>query len=262
MERIVLKISKIIQENDTVRTFRFNYNLKARPGQFVMISDLKNGEKPFSIADSTSEYFDITIKKVGKFTNALFQKSIGDRLMIRGAFGSSFFISSGKVLIVAGGYAAPPVYLLAKKLIQAKANITLINGAKTKSDLVFGERFKNLDINYIETCDTEKADYQGTSVDIAKMFLKNNRYDFIYSSGPDLMMKALKDAISGYEYEFLFERYMKCAIGICGQCTLDPIGIRVCVEGPVLGKRFVEKLTEFGNYKRDAAGKRIYYAKR
>ena len=261
MDRIVLKIDKIIKENDTVKTFRFKHNLRARAGQFIMLSDLENGEKPFSIADCTEEYFDITVKKIGKFTSALFQKSVGDRLMIRGAYGSSFFISSGKVLIVAGGYATPPTYFLVKKLLSANADITLINGAKYKKDLLYTEKFKNMPIQYIETCDNEKADYKGTSVDIAKQFLQKNRYDFIYSAGPDLMMKSLQKYISNYEYEFLFERYMKCAIGICGQCTLDPIGIRVCVEGPVLGKRFVEKLTEFGNYKRDASGQRIYYGR-
>ncbi len=261
MERIVLAIDKIINESETVKTFRFKHNLKARPGQFVMVSDLRNGEKPFSIAYSDDRYFEITVKKVGFFTRTLFEKKVGDRLMIRGAFGSSFFISSGKVLLVAGGYAAPPLYFLAKKLLEAEADVTLINGAKSKSELVFGERFKNINIKYYETSDTEKIDFIGTSVYVAKKFLEKNHYDFIYSAGPEMMMKNLMAVVGRYEYEFLLERYMKCAIGICGQCTLDPIGVRVCVEGPVFGKRILQKLTEFGKYKRDAAGKRIYYAK-
>lgn len=260
-KRYVLKISKITQETDLIRTFRFDFKLKARPGQFIMLSDLENGEKPFSIADCGEDYFEITVKKIGKFTTALFGKSVGDRLSVRGAYGSSFFISSGRVLIVAGGYAAPPVYFLAKRLVEAGANVTLVNGARTKNDLVFSERFKDLPINYFETLDEEKLDFKGTSVDAAKTLLKENNYDFIYASGPDLMMKNLQSHLDKHEYEFLFERYMKCAIGICGQCTLDPIGIRVCVEGPVLGKRFVSQLTEFGNYRRDASGQRIYYAK-
>ena len=260
-KRYIVKISKIIKETDLIRTFRFDFNLNARPGQFIMLSDLENGEKPFSIADSGDGYFEITVKKIGKFTTALFNKSVGDRLSVRGAYGSSFFISSGKVLIVAGGYAAPPVYILAKKLLDAGANVTLINGARTKNDLVFSERFKKLSINYVETLDEEELDFKGTSVDVAKRFLKENIYDFVYASGPDMMMKALQSYLDRNEYEFLFERYMKCAIGICGQCTLDPVGIRVCVEGPVLGKRFVAQLAEFGNYKRDASGQRIYYAK-
>jgi dihydroorotate dehydrogenase electron transfer subunit len=261
-KRIVLKIADIIQETELIKTFRFKYKLKARPGQFVMISDLENGEKPFSIADSNDDYFDITIKKVGKFTSALFQKEIGDRLMIRGAFGSSFFVSSGKVLIVAGGYAVPPMYLLTKKLLNANAKITLINGARTKSDLIYSNRFSSLPIRYIQVTESGETKQKGTAVDIAKKLLESETFDFIYSAGPDLMMKNLFGFIRNKEFEFLFERYMKCGIGVCGQCTLDPLGIRVCVEGPVLGRRFVEKLTEFGKYKRDASGQRIYYEKR
>ena len=72
-----------------------------------------------------------------------------------------------------------------------------------------------------------------------------------------MMMKALQNIIGDINYEFLFERYMKCAIGICGNCTMDPLGLRLCVEGPVLPKNKVEQLTEFGKYHRDASGKRI-----
>ena len=105
---------------------------------------------------------------------------------------------------------------------------------------------------------------KGTSVDIAKKMLNNQRenermFDFVYASGPEMMMKELQPLLNNVEYEFLFERYMKCAIGICGNCTMDPLGIRLCVEGPVLPKKLVEQLTEFGKYHRDASGKRIKY---
>ena len=52
---------------------------------------------------------------------------------------------------------------------------------------------------------------------------------------------------------------MKCAIGICGNCTMDPTGLRLCVEGPVLPKSKVEQLIEFGKYHRDASGKRMKF---
>jgi dihydroorotate dehydrogenase electron transfer subunit len=62
-------------------------------------------------------------------------------------------------------------------------------------------------------------------------------------------------------YQFSFERYMKCGVGICGSCACDPTGIRVCVEGPVLHRAQIEKLTDFGVYKRDATGARVYFRK-
>jgi dihydroorotate dehydrogenase electron transfer subunit len=48
-------------------------------------------------------------------------------------------------------------------------------------------------------------------------------------------------------------RYFKCAAGICGSCCLDPEGVRVCVEGPVLmADRLLE--SEFGRYRRGPTG--------
>jgi dihydroorotate dehydrogenase electron transfer subunit len=46
-------------------------------------------------------------------------------------------------------------------------------------------------------------------------------------------------------------------VGICGSCTCDPTGIRLCVEGPVLPRVIVEQLTDFGVYKRDPSGKKV-----
>jgi len=48
---------------------------------------------------------------------------------------------------------------------------------------------------------------------------------------------------------------MKCGVGLCGFCAIDPGGIRVCKEGPVIrGDRLIG--TEFGSYTRDASGRR------
>ena len=54
--------------------------------------------------------------------------------------------------------------------------------------------------------------------------------------------------------EVSIERYMKCGIGICGTCCVDPIGIRMCVEGPVVDDKIAKKVFEFGKYHRDKYG--------
>jgi dihydroorotate dehydrogenase electron transfer subunit len=54
--------------------------------------------------------------------------------------------------------------------------------------------------------------------------------------------------------QFSLERYMKCGMGLCGQCCVDDMGWRVCVEGPVFWNDEVKLISEFGKYKRDAAG--------
>ncbi len=172
---------------------------------------------------------------------------------------TSFFVSNKKVLLVGGGYAVPTFNFLAKVLLETGADITLINGARTREEHVFAERFKELAIITINTTDDGTLGDKGTAVEIAQKIIAQGNFDSVYASGPEMMMKALQNVIGDLEYEFLFERYMKCAVGICGSCTMDPSGIRLCVEGPVLSKKKVEKLTEFGKYHRDASGKRIKF---
>ncbi|MDO9578516.1 MAG: dihydroorotate dehydrogenase electron transfer subunit [Candidatus Cloacimonadales bacterium] len=258
-KRATIKISNIIKEAKDIKTFVFKHNLGAKPGQFIMLTDFEGGEKPFSLADCDTNTFTVTVKRIGEFTSRLFQKEIGDFLSVRGPFGSSFFISKGSVLLVGGGYGTPPLYFLAKELLKNGASVTVVNGAKSKDDLVFCDRFRELGVHYSNITQLGCLGREGTSVDLAQSALAKTKFDYVYAAGPEMMLKALQPILKEHEYEFLFERYMKCAIGICGNCTIDPLGIRLCVEGPVLPKKLVEQLTEFGKYHRDATGKRIEY---
>jgi len=258
-KRFTLPIVRITKETEDINTYTFKYKLDADPGQFIMLTDFEGGEKPFSISDCTAEEFSITVKRVGAFTNRLFKKRVGDLLSIRGAYGSSFFISKKRVLLVGGGYAVPTFYFLIKRLQAAGAEITLINGARTQSDHVFAQRFAEQGVKIYNCTDDGSFGLEGTSVDIAEAALLRDDYDQVYASGPEMMMKALMPSISEYDYEFLFERYMKCAIGICGNCTMDPLGIRLCVEGPVLPREKVVQLTEFGKYHRKPSGSRVEF---
>lgn len=258
-KRSTIKISQIIEEANDIKSFVFEHDLGAKPGQFIMLTDFEGGEKPFSIADCTDKNFMLTIKQIGEFTTRLFQKKVGDYVSVRGPFGSSFFIFKGNVLLVGGGYGTPPLYFLAKELLKNGAELTVVNGARSKEDLVFCDKFREIGVEYQNISQLGSLGRAGTSVDLAKEAIENQKFDFVYAAGPEMMMKALQPYLQNLEYEFLFERYMKCAIGICGNCTIDPIGIRLCVEGPVLPKKLVEQLTEFGKYHRDATGKRIEF---
>ncbi len=257
IKRLTLKIARIETETKNVKTFHFSHKLEAEPGQFIMVTDYENGEKPFSLSICELDHFAITVKRIGDFTNQLFQKKCGDYLSIRGPYGSSFFVSKKKVLLVGGGCAVPTLYFLSKRLLSNNADVTLINGAKTKDELIFVDKFHSLFIQEYFVTDDGSFGEKATSVQKAEEILKTDNFSFVYASGPELMLFALKDKLKKINYEFLLERYMKCAIGVCGSCTIDPLGIRMCVEGPVLNREKIEKLTEFGHYHRDASGKRI-----
>lgn len=257
-------ISAIIQETPTIRSFVFRHSVHALPGQFIMLTDYENGEKPFSFSAIESDSFTITIRNVGKFTGKLFQKSIGDTLWIRGPYGTPFrpAASGSAILIVGGGCGTAPLRCLLQQLIISGAgHITFINAAKTADELLFQRELQELPVSLITVTDDGSSGIKGTAVSVIPDFLQGNTCDLVYAAGPELMMKSVFDIVRYHSVSsfYLVERYMKCGIGICGQCTLDPAGLRVCIEGPVLSDKILETLEEFGNYTRDAYGGRKYF---
>jgi dihydroorotate dehydrogenase electron transfer subunit len=84
-------------------------------------------------------------------------------------------------------------------------------------------------------------------------------YDTICVCGPEMMMKGilnrLSDAGIADRGQFSLHRYMKCGVGVCGSCAIDPDGLCVCRDGPVFtGDLIID--SEFGTYARDASGQR------
>jgi dihydroorotate dehydrogenase electron transfer subunit len=222
-----------------------------------MITDYEGGEKPISVSDFGPDGLALTVKEAGPFTARLCGKKPGDLISLRGPFGSSFRIALGKALLVGGGCGIAPLHFLARELLAAGAEVTVINGAKTAGELLLGERFRGLPVDYREA--VEDAPEGHTAVDAARRLIAEKSFDFVYASGPEMMLVNLKPLLTGLPYQFSMERYMKCGVGICGGCACDPTGIRICVEGPVLDGEAVEGLSDFGVYKRDATGKRVYF---
>ena len=74
-------------ENKTIVTLKLDkgFNqLNATPGQFLMIWIPGINEKPFSLSKISDEYCEVTIAKVGNFTENLINKGINDGVGIRG----------------------------------------------------------------------------------------------------------------------------------------------------------------------------------
>ena len=296
--RITLPIGRITEENENVKTFTFDVDMEAKPGQFIMLTDFGGGEKPFSISDhgrmGGKGFLSVTIKRIGDFTKRLFQMKAGDMLSIRGAYGTGFFVPGAETassveinigdfrpVLCGGGFGLPPLYLLAKHLLEAGVpveNLSAVSAGRSEADLLFEERFADLGIAYtgaaetLDDADSAAASVQGcgricgTAADALQALFSEGsqkRPNFIYASGPDLMMKSLVPFIpADAEYQFLFERYMKCAIGICGSCAVDPSGLRICKEGPALMRSQVEQLEDFGVYRRTASGSLDYFTNR
>ena len=262
--RITEPIHRVKQEGSSAKTLYVELDEHRQealplPGQFFMLTDYQGGEKPISVSEAERTpdgtlQLGFTIKVAGPFTRRFQAKGVGDLLSLRGPYGNPFSIRKGRVLLVGGGCGTAPLHFLARTLLGEGAEVTMVNGARTAGELLFSDRFAPLLLRSIEVLeDRDKK----TTVDAVRELLKQDVFDFVYAAGPEMMLYNLRPLLDKVDYEFLMERYMKCGVGICGSCTCDPLGIRLCVEGPVLPKAIVEQLTDFGRYKRDPSGKKV-----
>jgi dihydroorotate dehydrogenase electron transfer subunit len=109
----------------------------------------------------------------------------------------------------------------------------------------------------ISTDDGSKG-FHGFAADLAIKQLQKEGVDMVYTCGPEMMMKTLLDNCSDLGFQASLERYMKCAIGLCGQCCIGK-GLRVCKEGPVFDGKTLKKVEDFGVFRRDSSGKKIHF---
>ena len=106
------EIKEVIQHTDIEYTFRMAYEGDVKPGQFFEVSIPKYGEAPISVSGIGEDFVDLTIRKVGKVTNEIFNHYQGQHLFLRGPYGNGFDVKNyeGKELIVvAGGTGLSPV---------------------------------------------------------------------------------------------------------------------------------------------------------
>jgi dihydroorotate dehydrogenase electron transfer subunit len=133
---------------------------------------------------------------------------------------------------------------------------TVIIGVKTKNELFFEDRLRRCGATVLVSTDDGSKGYKGFASDLAKEILTKESVDAVYTCGPELMMKTLLSACRTIPFQASLERYMKCSMGICGQCCVGK-GLRVCVDGPIFDGKTLQKIEDFGVYRRDAAGRKI-----
>ena len=251
----ITKIIETVEENHDVKTIRFNHPENPKPGQFYMIWIPGVDEIPMSVS-YTQNPRGITFKKVGKATKKLFNFKKGEKIGIRGPYGTGFKIKGKKILFVAGGTGiatiTPTVELATAKGVKS----TVILGVKTKKELFFEKRLKKLDVELYVTTDDGSKGYKGLATDLAEDILSKKKFNQVLTCGPEIMMKKLLELCKKTDFQASLERYMKCGFGLCGQCCIGN-GLRVCREGPVFDGETLSKISDFGLYKKDATGKKV-----
>ncbi|MBD3164654.1 dihydroorotate dehydrogenase electron transfer subunit [Candidatus Woesearchaeota archaeon] len=252
------KIKEIKRENPKTVSIILGGKIKNyHPGQFIMLWIPGIDEKPFVITYLNKDSFGVTIEEKGKFTKAAASLKKGDKVGIRGPYGSGFDIKDNSIIVVGGLGMAP-----AMNLIKGIKNSLIIQGAKTKEMLLFHEdpsliaavRKNN---NRLHKC-TDDGSFGKqcfTTQYLEKLISKEARV--VYTCGPEIMIQGIFNICEKHnvECQASLERFMKCGIGICGSCAINDR--LVCKDGPVFRSEQIRKLTEFGKFARMKSGRKV-----
>lgn len=257
--RSVVRVEK---ETEDVRTLFFEDELcsTAHPGQYVMIWIPGLDEVPMSLSTiSKEEESSFTVRNVGNSTHALCNLEEGDKIGVRGPFGRGYNIVGTSPLIVAGGTGSVSLTPLAEEMVNMGIEPTYVLGARSSSQLVFRSRLsKLLGEGLMPATDDGSHGFEGLASELAITLLRKQSFDHVYTCGPELMMATTFNAADEMEIpvQACLERYVKCAVGLCGSCAIGPF--RICKDGPVLNSEQLKVvLGEFGKWMMSPSGIKI-----
>lgn len=207
------------------------------PGQFVNIAlDGFFLRRPISVCDVSGEGLTIIYKVVGRGTEAMSQMSAGERLDLLVGLGNGYDLSQcgERPILIGGGVGAPPMYLLAKRLIESGKQPKVILGFNRADEIFLEKELKALGAQVIVTTADGSAGIKGFVTDALP---RAGYYDCTFSCGPLPMLKSVYDNTT-VDGQFSFEERMGCGFGACMGCTCKTKygNKRICVDGPVLSK--------------------------
>ena len=223
-----------------------------QPGQFVEVSIFGVGEAPISVSSPPGgNTFQLVVRNVGDLTNKLHSLSEGDKIGIRGPFGTGFDTAAMKgknLLFIGGGLGIVPMRSLIKYVVnnrQHYGKVMILYGCRDPTELLFKDeiaQWENMeDVEMHKTVDTcaEGETWNGqvgviTTIMPLVTFDPLNTYAIVV--GPPIMYRFVnRDLLNmGMPPENIIvslERRMKCGVGKCGHCQIN--GVYVCKEGPV-----------------------------
>lgn len=243
------QILDVIKHTDIEFTFRMSYEKNGvKPGQFFEVSIPKYGEAPISVSGIGDGFIDLTIRRVGKVTNEIFENYKGDTLLLRGPYGNGFDVNLYKdkeIVVIAGGTGLSPVRGVVEYFHHHKdecKSMTLICGFKSPDDILFKADIESWreSMNVILTVDQapENSNY---NVGLVTKYIPELKFEDIKKAcavvvGPPAMMKfsTMELEKAGFLDKNIWisqERKMCCGIGKCGHCRINDV--YVCLDGPV-----------------------------
>lgn len=222
------------------------------PGQFAEVSVFGVGEAPISISSSPTQdgSFQMVVRKAGNVTRAMHSLKPGDKVGIRGPFGTHFPVDGemkGKdIVFICGGLGLVPVRSAINYVLHHRGDygdVTILFGTKSPAERLFVDEVKEWiskgNVTYVETVDRGDEQWTGNVGVITTLMTDmavDPRKTVAIICGPPVMYKFA--IVSLYKMGMVdkniyvsLERNMKCGVGKCGHCQMD--GLYVCQDGPV-----------------------------
>ncbi|MBQ7108031.1 MAG: dihydroorotate dehydrogenase electron transfer subunit [Clostridia bacterium] len=205
-------------------------------GEFINIKlEGKYLRRPISVCDVDSTTVTIVYKVVGAGTEQMSEMPVGTELDVLVGLGNGYDLSfaGDAPLLLGGGVGVPPLYNLAKRLIDSGKKVTVVLGFNTKEEIFYENEFKALGAEVFVTTTDGSYGIKGFVTDA----MKNIDYTYFYTCGPEPMLKAVYKA-STTSGQMSFEERMGCGFGACMGCSCKTLTgyKRICKEGPVMKK--------------------------
>ncbi len=268
------KVKSIITETPQIKTIFVSYVIQGKkptiiPGQFIIVWVPGIDEIPMAVSyilDNGDIGF--TVRDIGEATHALHEVKVGDIIGIRGPYGNGYQLKEGYSIIAGGGIGIASIRLLILNALQRNPHhLTVIIGSQTAGEILYLKELQDiLKPSQLIICTDDGS--QGNKGFVPKvldanlskiMSLAGANSVTIYACGPEVMLTKILDLCNSnnIELEASLERFMRCGFGLCGLCIVDPLGIKICQNGPVLNSAVLNELEDFGKFHRDITGEKI-----
>ena len=239
-------------------------DLGHKPGQFAEISVFGVGEAPISISSAPTKKgsFELCVRKLGSVTTKLHTLKEGEKVGVRGPFGTGFDYEALKgkdIMFIAGGLGIAPLRSLFNYVLDNRKDygrVILLYGCKEPRELLFSEEMLALarrdDVEFKPTVNwcPENEAWTG-NIGVITTLIPQVDFDpekiYAVVCGPPIMYKFVIADLRGKKVPddhiiVSLERRMKCGVGKCGHCQINEI--YVCKDGPVFNYSKIKGVPE------------------
>ena len=256
------EIADIIDESPTIKSFvvvpeeEFHF----ATGQFVELTLPGEGEAPFTPSSSPAitDKMEISIMKAGRITALLHECEKGQKVGIRGPYGSGYPVEDfvGKeIYIIGGGVGLAPIrslFLTLLDRIKDFKSVVCRYGAKSPEDFIYKntlfdswQKIEGVDMKLtVDKANGQWKNNVGVVTNICARDDVDVQNAVAVVCGPPVMMKfatmkILEFGFKGSQIYLSMEKNMSCGIGKCGHCMLGKY--YVCKDGPVFTYDQIDK---------------------